>query len=1391
MAATIGSIEVTLKLLGAEKYALDLKNSANATEASANRISRSTTGAAKGAEQLSTSLSALSRGNSGLNSLALSALRAETSIGTLNKGLSALAATVGGISGALAVKAVQDYADAYTSVQNRIAAVVSASRERISVENDLFNLAQRTRSSFDSTVQLYQRLTLAASNLGASQHDILRVVETTQKAFVTGGSSVAEAASTATQLAQALGSGRLQGDEFRSISENAPILFQAIAKQFGVTTGQLKQLSTEGKLDAKAVFDAILSASRDVDDAFSRTSPTIAAGIQQIDNALTRYIGTTDQSIGASRTLANGLAFVADNIKQIGDSAQYAVAVLGSVLFSRGLVGRGGGELGGLAGFITAPFRRATAEAKTAIDQTKASLVLAQQVRDTAAAKVVDAFEATRAVKSSIAARPEQFADKVALRDREILKNEVSTAKKNIDGAYQRYVDLQKQINAVAPVVGVAGAKAAAAEAKAASAASDAIAKQIAAEDRLAQTVSKSAETVAFARSTAASGLVDVRRRGDEAVAAARKDLNDAQQYQRNVQGKAATLPTGGTILKEAAQQVQSRTSVLQSAIRKQANDVAAETRRGETLVESAENEALRKNTSAQRQVDATRASADRRIAALRQASARVAETTDAGDAAATSKRVSLVEQQARAQADSVANTKRLRDALSLQSANEQIITRSSQQGAAPVLNTALRDQAKALEDLAAKNRVVAAAEEVANGAVRRASVLRVGLNAVLSASSAALGGLISILGGPVGAALTAVSVGLIGYSLYQEHAAQAAKEHADALEGLTERVRQVNEEIAKGRQRSITDIIGDRASLDGAGKAVDDLRSNLISALQPFQDKTLFADDLNPALVAPGKLSSAASSIGLDMERINESLRSARPGSLEFQSALSDLIRVLEQLGKTDIDLTKQVNELLRAANAARAAADQVSAARNAFGAAINPSNFDARDAANPEAIGTQILKNLPLPDEPVLRDPELGKLIGERIKAKAGQSKRQDFIDAQATKILDEINSGGGRISISDAQRLAGQRFDLENPATAKKSSAEKNAETLAKKLKDLDQEASVSGLSELDQKTVRFAQSAKVATDNIDAFVKAAQSGNLSNLPPDIEKIRNGIEKLEATKFARGQLDELIPARKLDQQLAQLRLAAQTMPEVAAQFDELEKRIRVDNASEFAKGAASAITDFARSSVTDFKNIGQAAEALSKKILELALNAALFKPLERELTSLFSSAFGGGSGGNLFSGLGSLLGLGGGGSATNGLYPTLSAAAVKFHRGGIAGAGGEAITAPASLFVNAPKFHAGLKPNELAAIIEDGEAVLTRPQQTAVAAAAAGARTAIVPSVQLGVTINNAPSTPEVSQDGNGNVSIDFALNSLEARTAQRAGRGQGPLAGLFQRSVPRNG
>ena len=100
-------------------------------------------------------------------------------------------------------------------------------------------------------------ITARLAPLGVGVEDIKSTFFGFNTAAKLAGASTIEASNAFRQLAQALGSGRLAGDEFRSISEQIPTLLKPIADELNVPIGKLKELAAEGKLTSEVVLRAL------------------------------------------------------------------------------------------------------------------------------------------------------------------------------------------------------------------------------------------------------------------------------------------------------------------------------------------------------------------------------------------------------------------------------------------------------------------------------------------------------------------------------------------------------------------------------------------------------------------------------------------------------------------------------------------------------------------------------------------------------------------------------------------------------------------------------------------------------------------------------------------------------------------------------------------------------------------------------------------------------------------------------------------------------------------------------------------------------------------------------------------------------------------------------
>lgn len=228
--------------------------------------------------------------------------------------------------------------DAWTLQSNKLRQVSTDARNLVASQEAVYASAQLTRSGMDEIATLYTRTSMATKALGLSQREVMNLTEEVAMAMKLSGATVQEGASAVRQLSQAFNKGKLDGDEFKSIMENAPRLQRAFAEGLGVTTGKLMEMSKAGELTLPKLIEALQKSGAAIRSEFGSALPTIAEGFQYLGNSVTRFIGQLNESSGASLAFYNAMKFLGDNIKVVAFGLGVLAAAI-VVAFGPAMVG--------------------------------------------------------------------------------------------------------------------------------------------------------------------------------------------------------------------------------------------------------------------------------------------------------------------------------------------------------------------------------------------------------------------------------------------------------------------------------------------------------------------------------------------------------------------------------------------------------------------------------------------------------------------------------------------------------------------------------------------------------------------------------------------------------------------------------------------------------------------------------------------------------------------------------------------------------------------------------------------------------------------------------------------------------------------------------------------
>lgn len=185
----------------------------------------------------------------------------------------------------VAVAATQT-ADELTSIRSRINLINDGSQTTAEIMEKVFDAAQRSRGSYIDMADSAAKLNMLGKDAFSSNDEAIAFVEQLNKQFKISGASVQEASAAMYQLTQAMAAGKLQGDEFHSIMENAPLLAQSIANEMGLTVGQLKEMSSQGLITSDIIKEALFNSAEETNAKFAEIPMTFAEVGQSIQNEL-------------------------------------------------------------------------------------------------------------------------------------------------------------------------------------------------------------------------------------------------------------------------------------------------------------------------------------------------------------------------------------------------------------------------------------------------------------------------------------------------------------------------------------------------------------------------------------------------------------------------------------------------------------------------------------------------------------------------------------------------------------------------------------------------------------------------------------------------------------------------------------------------------------------------------------------------------------------------------------------------------------------------------------------------------------------------------------------------------------------------------------------------
>lgn len=254
--------------------------------------------------------------------------RMERSLRNSTANINGLLAKLGvGIS----INELRGLAEAWTDISSRVNIAVGDQEKGAAVMERISQIARRTYSDLGQTANAYIANSQALKDLGYSTQTQLDYTEALNNALVVSGAKGQQAESVMNALSKAMAFGELRGENLNTVISTGGRVAQALADGLGVTTTELRNLGTQGKLTSDVVVKALTGELRKLRAEADSMPATITDAFVLLKNAITQYVGQLNEANGVTSIFSDGIIAVADNI----DSIAAAAAMAGAVLLGR------------------------------------------------------------------------------------------------------------------------------------------------------------------------------------------------------------------------------------------------------------------------------------------------------------------------------------------------------------------------------------------------------------------------------------------------------------------------------------------------------------------------------------------------------------------------------------------------------------------------------------------------------------------------------------------------------------------------------------------------------------------------------------------------------------------------------------------------------------------------------------------------------------------------------------------------------------------------------------------------------------------------------------------------------------------------------------------------
>ncbi|WP_236238370.1 phage tail tape measure protein [Pseudomonas faucium] len=223
--------------------------------------------------------------------------------------------------GASSVKSIVEIADSYSQMSDRIGLATGSFGEYNLVQERLLDTAKRTYRPLSEAQELYIGTADSLKSMGKSTSQALDVMDSFSFLLVTNSASADKASSAIDAYSQALQTGKLDVDGWKSIQAAMPTIVETLSKATGKSAEEIRSLGAQGKLSLDVLTDGLEKSAKANGELADSMGVAVRDALQNLNNALTVYVGQANEALDFTGKISSGISLVSDNFDTLANVA--------------------------------------------------------------------------------------------------------------------------------------------------------------------------------------------------------------------------------------------------------------------------------------------------------------------------------------------------------------------------------------------------------------------------------------------------------------------------------------------------------------------------------------------------------------------------------------------------------------------------------------------------------------------------------------------------------------------------------------------------------------------------------------------------------------------------------------------------------------------------------------------------------------------------------------------------------------------------------------------------------------------------------------------------------------------------------------------------------------